>query len=72
MILSKYTKINVGRALLISDSIIAASSFFVFDVRTGLFSKLGLFSKAFIVDGVIESMNTCKYFVVITDKKEEV
>ena len=33
---------------------------------------LGLFSKAFIVDGVIESFNTCKYFVVITSKKDEI
>ena len=33
---------------------------------------IGLFSKAFLVDGVIESFNTCKYFVVITSKREEI
>lgn len=72
LILRKFTKIDVGKALLVVDFIVAASSFFVFDVETGLFSLLGLFSKAFIVDSVIESFNVCKYFVVITSKREEI
>lgn len=72
LILRKFTKIDVGKALLVVDFIVAASSFFVFDVQTGLFSLLGLFAKAFIVDSVIESFNVCKYFVVITSKREEI
>lgn len=72
LILKKYSKINVGMALLYTDCIIAACSFFVFGVEAGLFSLLGLFAKAFLVDGVIESLNTYKYFVVITSKGEEV
>ncbi|MBQ3425787.1 MAG: YitT family protein [Clostridia bacterium] len=71
LILKKYTSIDVGRALLITDFTVAVSSFFLFGIKIGLYSFLGLFSKAFIVDGVIESFNTCKYFVVITSKKEE-
>lgn len=72
LILKKYFKLNVGKALLCVDFIIASSSFIVFDVQTGLFSLLGLFAKAFIVDTVIESMYACKYFVVITSKPEEI
>ena len=72
LILKKYTNIDVGKALLAADFIVAASSFFVFGLKTGLFSLLGLFSKAFIVDGVIESFNVCKYFIVITNKREEI
>jgi uncharacterized membrane-anchored protein YitT (DUF2179 family) len=72
LILKKYTKLDVGKALLAVDFVVAASSFFVFDVQTGLFSMLGLFAKAFIVDAVIDNLNTCKYFVVITDKREEI
>ncbi|MBR4720298.1 MAG: YitT family protein [Clostridia bacterium] len=72
LILKKYTSIDVGKALLITDFAVAISSFWFFGVQTGLYSLLGLFSKAFIVDGVIESFNTCKYFVVITSKKEEI
>lgn len=72
LILKKYTNIDVGKALLAVDFIVAASSFIVFDVETGLFSLLGLFAKAFIVDAVIDNLNTCKYFIVITDKRDEI
>ncbi len=72
LILKKYFKMDVGKALLCSDFIVASSSFFVFDITTGLFSLLGLFAKAFIVDTVIESMNSCKYFIVITKYPEEI
>lgn len=72
LIMKKYTSMDIGRSLLVSDFIVAASSFLVFNVKTGLFSLLGLFAKAFLVDTVIESLNTCKYFVVITTKRDEV
>lgn len=72
LILKKYTNIDVGKALLIVDFIVVLSAFVVFDVQTGLFSLLGLFAKAFIVDGVIENFNICKYFIVITSKRTEI
>lgn len=72
LILKKYSGIDVGKALLCVDFVVAASAFFVFDVTAGLFSLLGLFAKAFLVDSVIESFNTCKYFIVITTKPEEI
>lgn len=68
----KYFKLDVGKALLCVDFIVASSAFIVFDVQTGLFSLLGLFAKAFIVDSVIENMYTCKYFIVITAKPSEI
>jgi len=72
LFIKKYLKINSGKALLLSDFIIATSAFFVFDMKTGLYSLLGLFSKAFLVDNVIDSLNSCKYFIVITTKYEEI
>ena len=72
LVLKKFTDINVGKALLAVDFVVAASSFFVFNIQTGLFSLLGLCSKAFLVDTVIESFHTCKYFVIITTKREEI
>ncbi len=72
LILKKYTSLNVGKALLCVDFLIAASSFFVFGMKVGLFSLLGLFSKAYIVDGVIENMNSCKYFLIITTHPDEI
>ena len=72
LILKKYTNLDIGKALLATDFIIAFSSFWVFGMQTGLFSLLGLFAKAFLVDGVIESMNTCKYFTIVTSRPEEI
>lgn len=44
MILKKYTSVNIGRGLLFSDILFTAAGFFVFDVKTGLYSMLGLLS----------------------------
>ncbi len=72
LVLKKYTSLDVGKALICVDFMIVVSTFFVFDISTGLFSLLGLLAKAFVVDGVIDNLYTCKYFVVITDKEEEI
>ena len=72
LILKKYTSLDVGKALLCVDSLIAASSFLVFGAEIGFFSMLGLFAKAFLVDGVIENIDSCKYFVIITTKPDEI
>lgn len=72
LILKKYTQLNVGKALLAVDFLIACCSFITFGIQAGLFSMLGLFSKAFLVDEIIESINSCKYFVVVTDKEKKV
>ncbi len=72
LILKKYSRLNVGQALLYSDLLICLSSFITFGVEVGLFSLAGLFAKAFLVDGIIDNINSCKYFVVITEMPEEV
>ncbi len=70
LILKKYTSLNVGKALLLVDFLVAASSFFVFGITAGLFSVLGLFAKAYLVDEITDSINACKYFIVITSNPE--
>ncbi len=72
LILKKYTSLNVGRALLLTDFLIAASTFIIFDIRTGLYSILGLFAKAFLVDSVIESFNICKSFTIVTSNPQPI
>lgn len=72
LILKKYTQIKTGTALFFTDCIIACSAVFVFGIKTGLFSILGLLMKAFLVDTLLESVNLCKYFTIITEKPEEI
>lgn len=72
MILKKFTSLDIGKALLCSDAILAIASAFIFDIETGMFSVLGLVMKAFVVDNVIESINLTKCFQIITDKDKEI
>ena len=73
MILKKYTGLDdIGKALFVSDGLIALSSCWLFGMETGLFSLLGLFLKAFVVDSVIESINLCKFFSIVTAKPDEI
>ncbi|MEG1743736.1 MAG: YitT family protein [Clostridia bacterium] len=71
-ILKKYTDINIGRSMLICDSVIAAAAIFVFGIKTGLFSIFGLILKAFVIDNLIESFNQCKFFIIVTEKYEPI
>lgn len=71
-VLSTKTPINTGSALLISDFVIAASALAVFDVRTGLYSILGLVLKAFLIDLVIEGLNTHKKLEIITTQADPI
>jgi len=70
MILSRFTPWNIGKALLFSDVAIALATVFVFDIKTGMFSVLGLLMKSVIVDSVIDSINRRKSMTVITEKPE--
>lgn len=70
MILKKYSSLDIGRALLCCDVLIAASTLVVYNIRTGLFSLLGLLLKSVLVDSVIESLNRKKSFTVITTQPQ--
>lgn len=72
MIIKKYTNADIGMALMISDLIIAISTFFVFDVKTGLLSSTGLVLKGLIVDAAIDRFNRAKLFTIVTSKPAEV
>ena len=73
LILKKYTHLNVSTALLITDFLIAASTFIVYgDIKVGLYSMLGLFAKIFVMDDILDSMNMCKAFTIVTTKAEEI
>ncbi len=72
MLLKKYSSIDIGRALLMTDLLLTLASFFVFGIETGLLSILGLFLKTTLVDIVIESMNLNKYFTIICENPEPI
>lgn len=72
MIMKKYSSLNIGNALMVTDFIITLAGCFVFDIETGLYSFLGLFARSFMIDGFIESLNLSKYFNVVCTKPEPI
>lgn len=72
MILRKYTSLNIGLALLCSDTVITVSACFAFGMETGLFSILGLIIKALFVDLVMDNLQVKKCFQIITSDPEPI
>lgn len=72
MIIKKHTDLNISKALMVSDVLIVMATFIVFGVKIWLFCVLGFAAKVLVMDSVIESLNTSKYFTIITDKPEEI
>lgn len=73
LILKKFTRLNVGVALMIVDLLIVAVSIFTFqNVTSVLYSLLGLFARTFLLDGIIEGMTKTKYLTIITTHQEEI
>jgi uncharacterized membrane-anchored protein YitT (DUF2179 family) len=72
MIMRKYTSFNIGSALFYTDLSITLAACMVFDIKTGLFSLLGLMIKSLVIDGVIESINLSKYFNIVCDDAEPI
>ena len=68
MILRKYTSLNIGLALLCTDTIITVSACFAFGMETGLLSVLGLIIKGLFVDLVMDNLQVKKCFQIITDQ----
>lgn len=72
MVVKKYFKCHIGKALLVVDFFITVMTFVAFGPTTGLFSILGLVMRSFAVDFFLEEMNTYKSFTIITDHAEEI
>lgn len=72
MLLKKYTNVNIGQALLMTDLLLTLAAFPVFGITTGLLSTLGLFLKSTLVDNIIENLNLNKYFTIICEEPKPI
>jgi len=72
MILRKYTSLNIGFALLCTDTVITLSACVAFGMETGLFSVLGLIIKALFVDLVMDNLQVKKCFQIITSDPDPI
>lgn len=63
---------DIGKGLILSDVAIVVCAALVFDVKTVLFSALGLMAKSLVVDELIKNMNLSKCFIVICDDAQPI
>lgn len=66
MIFRRYTSVNIGNALFITDVLIAASACVIFDMETGLFSLIGLGTKSIMLDSMMDAFRRRKCMRIIT------
>ena len=71
-IISKFTPLGVGTALLLNDSIICLLAINVFGIDKGLFGFFSLILIGLLIDKVIDGFNTCKQVFIITSKADMV
>ena len=70
--MKKYTKLNVGKALLIADSVVILLCFSAYGTEIGILSLFAIAIRALVVDGAIDSFNSSKFLMIITDKETEI
>lgn len=71
-IINKYTKISIGKCILIPDITVAIIAVIVFGIDKGMYAILGIILNATIIDRVILSLNTYKHVAIISSKGEEI
>lgn len=72
MLLKKFSSVNIGKALFFTDIIAIVFAYLIFDIKTALYSLVGLTVKSFLIDDIIESINLCKAFNIICEKPEPI
>lgn len=71
-IINKYIKIEIGKALILSDSIITLLAGLTFGLELGLYAFLGVLINGFVIDVVIEKFDTKIYTSIITNEYEQI
>ena len=72
MSLHKYTSLEIGRALLVSDLGIVLIAAYLYGAQTGLYCILGMILKCTVVDSAIESLNLRKVCTIISKYPDQV
>ena len=72
LILAKYTSMEIGRALMVSDILIVLAAAWRFGMGTGLYCILGLIAKSFVVDGAIENIRLRKVCTIMTSNPQPI
>jgi Uncharacterized conserved protein len=71
-ILNQKTHWHIGKMVLIVDLTISLFAVFIFGIKIGMYSILGVIIKGFLIDAVIEGLHSSKQVIVISNKPDEI
>lgn len=71
-IINKFTHLDIGKALLLSDFAIILMATFTFGLKLGLYALLGLIINAYVIDNIIARFNEKLNIIIISDKSKEI
>lgn len=66
-ILNKYFHVAIGKGLLMADFLIVAAAGVTFGMQTGLYALLAVIINGFVIDAVIEGLETNKQVTIIAE-----
>jgi uncharacterized membrane-anchored protein YitT (DUF2179 family) len=69
-ILNKFVHLDIGKSLLAVDFIIALAAGVAFSPELGMYGLLAVILNGFMIDMVIEGMNSCKKVIVMSSKND--
>lgn len=73
MIVKKYAHVDdIGIALFVTDLIMIIIACFVFNIKTALYSFVGLTVKSFLIDAIIENIMLRKSIMITCDDKDAI
>ena len=71
-ILAKYTKISIGKAMILVDGLVVISGKLVFSWEIVLYGFIVLYIISYLTDKLILGISESKAFYIVTDKEDEV
>lgn len=71
-ILHKFTHINIGKGVLLSDVIVTILAGITFGFQEGLYSLFSVTINGFVIDKMIEGLNVLKQVQIISTKNREI
>lgn len=72
MILNKYFRIDMGRAMTVAGMMISVSALFIYDAKTGVLSILGTYLNGMVLDHFLFGMNAKKKVCILSEQYREI
>lgn len=71
-IINKFTGIEIGKALFLSDALITLAAGYTFGLTTGMFAFLGIILNSIVIDKVIAGFETKVYVQIISKEVDQI